>query len=355
MYSSDVGLDTLVAGQDLLNEFFKRKIPVPLPKRAPYDLTNLSSERESFVQTEPSTVVPGIKFIAGYVNNYPDIDKLLQEMNQSLQPYEILLGKMRTIHYYKRVQLKTWLYGKGIYYCSAFFHRVFPKLNWFCHKFYHRCTKGNNQRLSKTEIIGRLIKSGFDVQRIVMDDNGELFFYAEKKRVPDYSTYRSYWPILKLKRIGKGGKEIFVYKIRTMHPYSEYVQDYIKQLHGLEKSGKFLNDFRVASWGKFLRKCWLDELPMLLNLIKGDIKLVGVRPISAGYLNLYPDELKKIRNRFKPGLLPPYYADMPGNFDEILESEKRYLEQYEKNPFKTDLKYFFAIFRNIIFRRARSK
>ena len=67
--------------------------------------------------------------------------------------------------------------------------------------------------------------------------------------------------------------------------------------HGFGTSGKIKDDFRMTRWAKIFRKYWLDELPMLINLIKGDVKLVGVRPLSKHYLSLYSEEL--IQKRFK--------------------------------------------------------
>ena len=93
---------------------------------------------------------------------------------------------------------------------------------------------------------------------------------------------------------------------------------------------------------------------MLLNLIKGDIKLVGVRPISLHYLSLYKQDLVELRKKTKPGLLPPYYADMPKTFDEIMNSEEHYLKQYFKQPIKTDILYLWKICYNIFFGKARS-
>ena len=55
------------------------------------------------------------------------------------------------------------------------------------------------------------------------------------------------------------------------------------------------------------------------------MKLVGVRPLSQHYFSLYTKELQDKRILCKPGLVPPYYADMPKNLDEIIASEMRYL------------------------------
>jgi hypothetical protein len=91
----------------------------------------------------------------------------------------------------------------------------------------------------------------------------------------------------------------------------------------------------------------------LLNqsLQKRDFKLIGVRPISKHYLNLYSKELIKKRIKTKPCLLPTYYAELSSNINEIQESKFKYFEAYFKNPFATNTKYFFKI----VFRKVRSK
>jgi lipopolysaccharide/colanic/teichoic acid biosynthesis glycosyltransferase len=94
---------------------------------------------------------------------------------------------------------------------------------------------------------------------------------------------------------------------------------------------------------------------MIINLIKGDVKLVGVRPISQHYFSLYSKELQEARVRHKPGLLPPFYADMPKTLEEIEASEMRYLKMCDdKGTLYADFIYFWRIVYTIIFKRARS-
>ncbi|MCH8557089.1 MAG: hypothetical protein LAT84_04670 [Balneolia bacterium] len=64
--------------------------------------------------------------------------------------------------------------------------------------------------------------------------------------------------------------------------------------------------------------------------------------------------LNRQRIRFKPGLIPPFYRDLPETLEEIAESERAYLEAYEKKPIRTDIRYFFSSMYNIIVKRARS-
>ena len=184
--------------------------------------------------------------------------------------------------------------------------------------------------------------------------NNHLYFVAKKVKEPVFDNNPTYGPLVRLKRVAKDGKIINVYKMRTMHPYAEYLQAYLFDTNNLKPGGKFKDDYRVSTIGKIMRKFWIDELPMLINLLKGNMKLVGVRPLSKHYFSLYSKELQDRRIKYKPGLVPPFYVDLPETLDEIMASEKKYLDAYEKNPFLTDVKYFFAAFYNIMIKRARS-
>ena len=99
---------------------------------------------------------------------------------------------------------------------------------------------------------------------------------------------------------------------------------------------------------------WLDELPMLINYFKGNMKLVGVRPLSRHYFELYNRDLQKRRIKYKPGLIPPFYADLPSDLDAIQKSESRYLDLYDKSPVMTDFRYFRKSVWNILFKHVRS-
>ena len=140
-----------------------------------------------------------------------------------------------------------------------------------------------------------------------------------------------------------------------MYPYSEFIQGDIYEKYHLDKSGKMKGDYRITSWGKIFRKYFIDEIPQLYNWLKGDLNLVGVRALSEHYFQLYPEDLQKQRINFKPGLIPPYYSDLPKSFDEIINSEKSYLSKKENSPLLTDLIYFTKAISNILFSGARSK
>ncbi|MBR3426462.1 MAG: sugar transferase [Bacteroidales bacterium] len=239
-----------------------------------------------------------------------------------------------------------------VYFFDFLWHRVCPKLA-LTRRFYYFCNKKERKVFPRPEILGRLYYCGFEVvsEQYIHD---RCCVIGQKKREP-HSEPHTYGPLVRLRRVGKDGKIFNVYKFRTMYAYSEYLQTYVYENNDLDKGGKFSNDYRVTGWGRFLRKTWLDELPMLLNLIKGQMKLVGVRPLSRQYFSLYRPEMQELRIKTKPGLLPPFYVDMPETLDEIQESERRYLEAYLEHPFRTDWKYFWKIVGNIVFKGKRSK
>lgn len=230
--------------------------------------------------------------------------------------------------------------------------RVLPKTK-ITKKIYFILTQGNNRVLTLPEVLGRLVSCGFSIVEF-REINNMLYFTVKKMSEPAFDMKPSYGPLFKMRRVGEKGKIIYVYKMRTMHPYAEYLQEYIFMKNNIEAGGKFKDDFRITSWGRVFRKLWIDELPMLINWIRRDLKLVGVRPLSAHYLSLYNLELKERRMKYKPGLIPPFYADMPKTLKEIMDSETRYLDAFEKHPYRTDFIYFWKAFYNIVIKRVRS-
>jgi lipopolysaccharide/colanic/teichoic acid biosynthesis glycosyltransferase len=201
--------------------------------------------------------------------------------------------------------------------------------------------------------MGRFYFCGFELIH-KREIDGIMHFILRKNAEPSQDTDPTFGPFISLRREGKDGKPIRVLKLRTMHPYSEYLQVYAYSVLGSEDGDKATNDFRVTSWGKVMRKLWIDELPMLVNLFKGDLKLVGVRPLSYPKLELYPLDLRDLRRKYKPGLVPPFYAMLPKTAEGHFQTERDYLQSYDKSPFLTDWKYFWKSVWNILVKRARS-
>ena len=240
-------------------------------------------------------------------------------------------------------------------YTLDFLHkRVAPKI-WLTKKLYFHLTKGKNRILTKAETLGRLVSCGFkiiDEQHI----NNKTWVVVKKVSEPLFDNNPSYGPFYKMPRVGKNGKIINVYKMRTMHPFSEYLQEYMVERYGYdnEGKGKIKNDFRRTSYGIFFRKFWIDELPQLINVLKGEMSLVGVRPLSKTRFNEFPEDMKKRRTKYKPGCFPPYVALLMPNEEDNIKAEKIYLDQKEKHPIRTDIKFFLLSIYNILTNKIRS-
>jgi lipopolysaccharide/colanic/teichoic acid biosynthesis glycosyltransferase len=288
------------------------------------------------------------------VNDFRYINKYFESVNAKLPIGGLFIDYFESKSMRKKRILNKFPAGFNYLYYTLDFvvKRVFPKFS-LTKKLYFLLTRGENRVLSKAETYGRLYSCGFEILDEQIIDKC-LYFIAIKVKQPLFPKHPSYGPLVALERIGQGGKAIVVYKMRTMHPFAEYLQDYVYNKEGLQEGGKFKNDFRVTTIGRIMRTLWLDELPMLINLVKGDLKLVGVRPLSRQYFKLYSEELQHLRIKSKPGLIPPFYVDYPKTLDEIIASELKYLKSYERHPFRTDWVYFWKALFNILFRKYRS-
>jgi lipopolysaccharide/colanic/teichoic acid biosynthesis glycosyltransferase len=289
------------------------------------------------------------------VNRLKYINKFLEIINIKLKRGGKLIVCVETLIQRRQRHNKKFpqLIRPIIYVIEFVVHRIWPRLPFF-RKFYFWIWNKNSKRISYAETLGRLYSCGFEYIEEVTTE-GLTWFVLRKKDRPLLSFDVTYSPIVKLKRIGKENKIINVYKMRTMHPYSEFLQEFIYKSNRLAEGGKFKDDFRITVFGQIMRKMWIDELPMIYNLIKGDLKLVGVRPLSKHYFSLYPSEIQKKRTKYKPGLIPPFYSDLPKTFEEIVASESKYLDEYEKSPLLTDIKYFWKALWNILLKNARSE
>ena len=138
-------------------------------------------------------------------------------------------------------------------------------------------------------------------------------------------------PILyRAERAGQNGKAITVFKFRTM-------------IREAEKCGPPIttqNDRRITTIGKFLRRTKLDELPQLLNILKGDMRFVGPRPEDPGIVEKYTMRHKKIL-KYKPGITSP--ASIAYRAEEHSIPHDQWEEIYQKeilsNKIAIDLGY----------------
>ncbi|WP_269523441.1 undecaprenyl-phosphate galactose phosphotransferase WbaP [Coraliomargarita parva] len=114
-------------------------------------------------------------------------------------------------------------------------------------------------------------------------------------------------PIFKQERIGQGSRLFKTWKFRTMVPNAEMVlQRKLREEPELraewEANCKLQKDPRITKVGRFLRKTSLDEIPQLINVLKGDMSLIGPRPLPEYHYVQLPDGVRRLRERVKPGM-----------------------------------------------------
>jgi lipopolysaccharide/colanic/teichoic acid biosynthesis glycosyltransferase len=140
------------------------------------------------------------------------------------------------------------------------------------------------------------------------------------------------------KRMGKNGKEISVYKFRTMVINAQEVLENFtpEQKAEFEKNFKLENDPRITKIGSFLRKTSLDELPQLVNILKGDMSVVGPRPIVQAEVEKYGQFADKFFS-VMPGLTGHWQAN--GRSDTTYE-ERVQMDMYyiDNRSFMMDIK-----------------
>ncbi|MFV2047196.1 sugar transferase [Metabacillus litoralis] len=140
--------------------------------------------------------------------------------------------------------------------------------------------------------------------------------------------------IFKQKRPGLNGNVFWLYKFRTMTDERD-------------KDGEILPDvMRLTRFGKFLRKYSLDEYPQLWNVIKGDLSLVGPRPLLVEYLPLYTKE-QALRHKVRPGITG--WAQVNGRNNLSWEEKFKLDVWYVRNQsFLLDIKILFLTVYKVI-------
>ena len=142
--------------------------------------------------------------------------------------------------------------------------------------------------------------------------------------------------LFKQKRIGKNNREFLLLKYRTM-------------TNDRDENGVFLpDDQRVTKFGNFLRKTSIDELPSLINILKGDMSIIGPRPLPVRYLPRYTEEQKR-RHEVRPGLSNP--ATTHGRNAQTWEEQfKRDIEYVDNLSIWVDIKSIFATIKVVLTR-----
>ena len=157
--------------------------------------------------------------------------------------------------------------------------------------------------------------------------------------------------LYKQNRVGKDGKIFKIYKFRTMvRGAEEKLEELLKEDHyrqEWEANQKIKDDPRITIIGKFLRESSIDELPQAINVLIGDMSLVGPRPLVEGELEAHNGD-KKYWN-VKPGVTGWWacHGRSNLNYQERLEYEYYYVDNYS---FSLDMlclfKTFIAVFKH---------
>lgn len=151
--------------------------------------------------------------------------------------------------------------------------------------------------------------------------------------------------IFRQRRVGRDGKLFWLYKFRTMCPDAEeQLNELLNQNQMDGPVFKIKGDPRITRMGRFLRKTSLDELPQLLNVLRGDMSIVGPRPALPREVELYSDYQRQ-RLYVTPGLscywqIAPHRNEM--SFDEWVALDLKYIQE---RSFWVDWKIIFKTFK----------
>lgn len=150
------------------------------------------------------------------------------------------------------------------------------------------------------------------------------------------------------KRVGKNGKMIRMYKFRTMVPNAEELikQFTPEQMREFKENFKLENDPRITKVGSFLRKTSLDELPQLVNILKGDLSIIGPRPVIGEELEKYGKNKEKFLS-VTPGLTGYWAANGRSctSYEKRMEMELYYIDNLS---WKMDIKVFLKTILSVI-------
>jgi len=151
-------------------------------------------------------------------------------------------------------------------------------------------------------LIGLLIK---------VDSKGPIFFIQNRK--------------------GLNGNDFKILKFRTMYQRSE-------------TQGKLTvgSDPRITNFGKLLRRSKIDELPQLLNVLIGDMSLVGPRPEVEEFFNYYPEDIQKVILSVRPGITDNASAELINEAEllsQYVDSQKAYIEEILPRKQELYIKY----------------
>lgn len=135
-------------------------------------------------------------------------------------------------------------------------------------------------------------------------------------------------------RSGKYGRPFMMWKFRTMVVGADSILDKVKETHGNEMNGpifKLENDPRIIPCGHIMRKLSIDELPQLINILLGDMSLVGPRPLPVYEVKAFKSLEDRRRLSVKPGLTCYWQIEGRSNlkdFDDVVRLDVKYIDNW---------------------------
>lgn len=153
------------------------------------------------------------------------------------------------------------------------------------------------------------------------------------------------WPLFSQERIGLNNKSFIIYKFKTMKKVDSK-SPFAKLLKELEADGivyKDQKDPRITRLGKLLRKTSIDELPQLINVLKGEMSLIGPRPLVPILLKDFP-EIIEARSLVKPGITGLWQVMARAQNQSVFSMIKWDFDYIQNFSFKQDLFIFFKTF-----------
>jgi lipopolysaccharide/colanic/teichoic acid biosynthesis glycosyltransferase len=209
----------------------------------------------------------------------------------------------------------------------------FSKYRYIGHLAFH--TLETSPRHSFTYMIKTGIEIGFATFILFMLSPLLLFIALLIKSTSRGSV------IFKQQRVGLRGRKFYIYKFRTMIVDAEKLKAVLLEFN--ESDGpafKIRNDPRITGVGRFLRKTGLDEIPQLYNIMRGEMSLIGPRPMLPNEVS-EQEEWQLKRMSIKPGITCTWQVQPNRNsvsFDRWMLADRDYVENWSV---KTDLKLFF--------------
>lgn len=194
----------------------------------------------------------------------------------------------------------------------------------------HGMVDGKDRRLSRTRVWHRFFLFNKRLLDVFLSLLAIILFSPLFFLISMMIIFDSRGPVLyRQRRCGKNGREFTMYKFRTMHAGSDRLQRELIKKNDIDgPMFKMTNDPRITRLGRLLRKTSLDELPQMFNVLKGEMSLVGPRPLVMDEMN-YAPSWRDIRLKVKPGITGLWQISGRSDvsFDEWIKNDIRYVKQ----------------------------